>query len=256
MSSGTRRQKIKMFKQEDISPEKMLEAGAHFGHQMRRWNPKMEKYRHTTKNGVFVFDLFKTREELVSALNAIQDAALKNQKILLVGTKKQVKDKVKEIATAANVPFINERWLGGTFSNFKQIRTAVDQLIEMEKQMAAGEFKDRTKKERVDIQRDIDKMERKFGGLRDLKRVPDMMIVIDTQRERSAVKEAFVHKVTLVGIVDSNANPDFIDYPIPMNDDAPEGLYYVLDLIGQALAPKVVKEKKVVKKTKKNDKKN
>jgi small subunit ribosomal protein S2 len=247
-----------MFKQEDISPETMLEAGAHFGHQMRRWNPKMDRYRHATKNGVYVFDLFKTREALVGALNAIEDAVSKKKSILLVGTKKQVKDKVKEVAEKGGVPYVNERWLGGTFSNFKQIRTAVDQLIDMKKKMEAGEYNHLTKKERVDLQRDIDKMERKFGGLRDMKKIPDMMIVIDTHRERSAVKDAQREKVQLVGLVDSNGNPDLVDYPIPMNDDAPEAVSYVLDLIGKALEAKAAAPavKKSTTKTKKATKKN
>lgn len=240
-----------MFKAEDISPEIMLEAGAHFGHQMRRWNPKMDRYRHATKNGVYVFDLFKTRDALVEALNAIEEAASKKKSILLVGTKKQVKDKVKEVAESAGIPYVNERWLGGTFSNFKQIRAAVDQLIDTKKKMEAGEFNQFTKKERVDLQRDLEKMERKFGGLRELKKIPDMMIIIDTHKERSAVKDAKREKVELVGIVDSNGNPDLIDYPVPMNDDAPEAVNYILELIGKALASKKVEAPKAKKESKK-----
>jgi len=243
-----------MFKPEDISPEKMLETGAHFGHQMRRWNPKMDEYRHATKNGVYVFDLFKTRESLVEALNAISEATSKGNKILLVGTKKQIKARIKQIGEETGVSYVDERWLGGTFSNFKQIRAAVDQLIEMERQMKEGEFDDRTKKERLDIQRDIEKMEKKFGGLRDLKKTPDMMIIIDIYRERSAVKEANGAKIKTVGIVDSNGNPELVNYPVPMNDDSPEALNYVLDLISQALKAKPEPAKKATKKVAKKTK--
>src|SRR5690606_111871 len=121
-------------------------------------------------------------------LNAIEEAVSSKKSILIVGTKKQIKDKVKEVAENAGIPYVNERWLGGTFSNFKQIRAAVDQLIDMKKKMEDGEYNSLTKKERVEIQRDIEKMERKFGGLRDMKKIPDMMIIIDTHKERSAVK--------------------------------------------------------------------
>lgn len=227
-----------MFKAEDISLDTMLEAGAHFGHQIRRWNPKMDRYRHSTKKGVFVFDLFKTRDELVEALNQIEKAVSEKKVVLLVGTKKQIKDQVKEVAEKTGIPYVNERWLGGTFSNFGQIRDSVKKLQEMKKKMENGEYNNLTKKERLGIQRDIEKMDRKFGGIIDLEKKPDMMIIVDTQRERGAVKEAKEQKIATVGIIDSNANPNDVDFPIPMNDDSPDAVGYVLNLIGKALEPK------------------
>ena len=248
-----------MFKPEDISLDTLLEAGAHFGHQIRRWNPKMDKYRHATKKGVFVFDLFKTRDEIVEALNQIEKAVSEKKSITLVGTKKQVKDQVKEVAEKAGVSYVNERWLGGTFSNFGQIRASIKKLGEMKANMESGEYEKLTKKERLEIQRDIDKMERKFGGIVNLEKKPDMMIIIDTQREKGAVKEAKEQNIATVGIIDSNANPNDVDFPIPMNDDSPDALKYILELIGQALTTKPAASAKATasqgkaKKAKKNE---
>lgn len=241
----------------NIDLDKLLETGAHFGHQTKRWNPRMHEYVFGVRDGVHIFDLLKTQEALKEALDIISKAHESNQLILLVGTKRQVKTRLREVAIAANVPFVDERWLGGTLTNFAQIRASVKSLQEMKRKMAEGEYKSFTKKERLLIERDIEKLERKVGGLTAMDRKPDLMVIIDTHRERGAVEEAHKMKVATVGLVDTNADPADVDYPVPMNDDAAAALDYVLELFGEALgvtpkkAPAKATEKvakKVVKK--------
>lgn len=245
----------------NVSLEKLLEAGAHFGHQTKRWNPKMGEYIYGVKDGISIFDLVKTKEGLEKALEVLAKASKDNQLILFVGTKRQVKDKVKEVALAVNSPFINERWLGGTLTNFEQIKSSVKKLETMKREREAGDYKEFTKKERLLIDRDIEKLEKMVGGLVLLGRVPDMMFIVDTHKEGSAVKEALKMGVPVVGIVDTNADPTDITYPIPMNDDASAALEYVLNLIQETMLAKPVKVvkptkiKKVVKKIKKSTKK-
>lgn len=223
----------------DISLEKLLETGAHFGHQTRRWNPKMAPYIYGVKEGVSIFDLVKTKTALEEALDVLAKAVESGKLVLLVGTKSQVKDKLKEVALALNVPFVDERWLGGTLTNFDQIKASVRKLAEMTDKREKGEYKEFTKKERLLIDREIEKLEKKVGGLAGLTRLPDLMFVVDTHKETSAVREAARMGVEIVGITDSNADPALIDWPIPMNDDASAALEYVLDLVKEAMSVKV-----------------
>ena len=218
-----------------VSLEGLLNSGAHFGHQTKRWNPKMEEYLYGSENGVHIFDLTKTKPLLEEALEFLTKSAKEGKTILLLGTKKQIKDKVEEVAVAAGVPYVNERWLGGTISNFNQMKKSLTKMEEMKTNMAEGNYNKFTKKERLLIDREITRLERFFGGIKNLQKVPDVLFVVDTKREAGAVHEADVKKVTIIGIVDSNSDPDPIDYPIPMNDDASKALEYVLDLIGQAI---------------------
>lgn len=218
-----------------VSLEGLLNSGAHFGHQTKRWNPKMEEYLYGSENGVHIFDLTKTKPLLTEALEFLTKSAKEGKTILLLGTKKQIKDKVEEVAVAAGVPYVNERWLGGTISNFNQMKKSLTKMEEMKTNMAEGNYNKFTKKERLLIDREITRLERFFGGIKNLQKVPDVLFVVDTKREAGAVHEADVKKVTIIGIVDSNSDPDPIDYPIPMNDDASKALEYVLDLIGQAI---------------------
>jgi small subunit ribosomal protein S2 len=229
----------------NISPQKLLETGAHFGHQARRWNPKMKPYLYTIQEGIHVFDLMKTKEAIDEALEAIQKAVREGKTILLVGTKKQVKDKIVEVAQATGCPYVSERWLGGTISNFDQIKRSLAKLTEMKAKMASGEYDKYTKKEKLLIERDIRRMERLLGGIEMLNDLPQMLFVVDTHKEAGAVKEAVVANIDVVGIVDSNADPTSVTYPIPMNDDASKALAYVLDLVKEAiLAGKKPKSKK------------
>lgn len=218
-----------------VSAKDLIEAGAHYGHQSRRWNPKMEPYLHTEKDGVHIFDLIQTKAALEEALQILTDAAKNGKEILLVGTKKQIKAKVREVALAANVHHVRERWLGGTITNFKQIRKSTRLLAEMKSKMAAGEYKQFTKKERLLIEREIARLERFFGGIATLESIPDLVFVIDIKREAGAIKEANIKGVETIALVDSNCDPDLVTYPIPMNDDATRALEYVLDLVKEAI---------------------
>lgn len=218
-----------------VDVKKLLETGAHFGHQSRRWNPKMAPYLYGVQDGVHVFDLIKTKKLLVEALNVLQDGAKNGKAILIVGTKKQAKDKVREVAQETGCFFVNERWLGGTLTNFDQIKKSTKKLSEMKKKMEAGEYKQFTKKERLLAEREIARLERFFGGVAELEELPDIMVIMDIKRGIGAVKEARDKGIEIVGIVDSNADPGLIDYPIPMNDDATKALEYVLTLIRDAI---------------------
>ncbi|OGM54128.1 30S ribosomal protein S2 [Candidatus Woesebacteria bacterium RIFCSPHIGHO2_12_FULL_42_9] len=219
----------------DISLKELLQSGAHFGHQARRWNPKMAPYLYGVEEGVHLFDLTKTKESLADALNFLSETAKSGKVILIVGTKKQAKDKVKEIALACGVPYVCERWLGGTLTNFEQINRSISRLKDLKEKMAAGEYAKFTKKERLLIERDIERMEKFLGGISELTGKPDVLFVVDAHKEIGAVKEAVKMGVTLVAIVDSNSDPTLVDYPIPMNDDAAKAIEYVLDLVKAAI---------------------
>lgn len=233
-----------------ISLEKLLETGAHFGHQARRWNPKMSSYLYGVQEGIYVFDLTKTKDALEAALSFLLGAKKDGKVILFLGTKKQARDKTKEVAQAVGSPFVYERWLGGTFTNFGQIKKSLNKLSDMKAKMASGEYNKFTKKERLLLEREIDRLERFFGGLSGMETPPDVLFVVDTHKEVSAVKEAKKVGVTVVGITDSNADPRLVDYPIPMNDDAAKAVEYVLDLVKETLLVK--SDKKQV--TRKNEK--
>ena len=219
----------------NVSLEKLIESGAHFGHQVKRWNPRMKPYIYGTQGNVHVFDLIKTKECLDKALDVIKDAAKNGKAILIVGTKKQVKEKVAQIAQDAGIFYVNERWLGGTLTNFDQIKISINKLIDMKKKLENEEYSRFTKKERVLIEREIARLERFFGGIKDLTSLPELIIIVDIKKEKGAAKEAEYKGVETVGIVDSNSNPEAVDWPIPMNDDATRALEYVLDLIKEAV---------------------
>lgn len=244
----------------DISLEKLLETGAHFGHQTKRWNPKMEDFVYGVRDGVYIFDLIKTKEHLQQALDVITKASKEKKSILILGTKKQAKNKVREIAQETGIFFIDERWLGGTFTNFEQIKSSVKQLEKLEKGIEEGAYANHTKKERLLITRKIEKLNKMVGGIRGMKKLPDLFIIVDTKREKAAVREANLAKIELIGFVDTNADPTQVNWPIPVNDDSPQALDLVLDYIKDAIlegksgkktekkAVETKKEKKVSKK--------
>lgn len=221
-----------------VSLEDMIDAGAHFGHQTKRWNPKMGEYIYGEEGGVHIFDLTKTKPLIEEALAFLTKSVKEGKKILILGTKKQIKEKVAEIAQKSGVAYVNERWLGGTISNFPQIKRSITKMEEMREDLTSGAYSKYTKKERLLIDREIARLEKFFGGIKTLTGVPDVLFVIDTKREAAAVHEANTKKIPVVGIVDSNADPDDIDYPIPMNDDASKALEYVLELVGKAVSEK------------------
>lgn len=218
-----------------VSLDELLEAGAHFGHQARRWNPKMAEYIYGEENGVHLFDLTKTKPMLEAALEFIKQAAKEGKTVLFLGTKKQIKEKIKEVAEACGSPYVSERWLGGTISNFDQMKKSIKKLQDLKIDMAEGAFNKYTKKERLLIDREITRLERFFGGLKGMQAVPDVLFVIDTKREFGAVREAKAKGVQVVGVVDTNADPEPIDYVIPMNDDAARAVSFVLDLVKEAV---------------------
>jgi small subunit ribosomal protein S2 len=243
----------------DISLKKLIEAGAHFGHQTKRWNPKMEQYLYGEREGVHIFDLIKTKKLLEEALDFVKKAAREKKTILFVGTKKQVKDKIEEVAKATNSFYVRERWLGGTITNFAQIKKTVKKLTDLKKGFESGEYKDRTKKERLLLNREIQRLEKFLGGLVGMDEIPDILVVVDIKREVTAIKEALAKNVPTVAIVDTNCDPTLVDYPIPMNDDASRALEYVLDLFKEAInkggGAKKDSKKKESKKGKSDNKK-
>lgn len=214
--------------------EELLEAGCHFGHQSRRWNPKMKPYIFAKKEGVHIFDLEQTAASLAKAMSFIRDLVADNKKFILVGTKRQASAIVKEAAVAAKIPYVNMRWLGGTITNWEQIKLRIDRMKSLEEKKQKGELKQYTKKENVLIDREIDKLERFVGGLRDLTELPQAIFVIDVKKEIAAVREARRKGISVLALVDSNADPDLIDFPIPGNDDAVRSIKFVVSKIIEA----------------------
>ncbi|MTV47826.1 30S ribosomal protein S2 [Heliobacillus mobilis] len=203
-----------------ISMKQLLEAGVHFGHQTRRWNPKMAPYIFTERNGIYIIDLQKTVRKVDEAYNFIREVAAQGKKILFVGTKKQAQDSVKEEAERCGMYYVNQRWLGGMLTNFQTIQKRIARLRELEKMEANGTFDVLPKKEVSKLLHEKEKLERFLGGIKDMKDLPGAIFVIDPRKERIAVAEARRLGIPLVGIVDTNCDPDEIDYVIPGNDDA------------------------------------
>ena len=204
----------------NISIEDMLQAGVHFGHQTKYWNPKMRPYIFGVRNKIHIIDLQRTEELLKPALTFIKSVAEKNNKILFVATKRTATNILKEEAERCGMPYVNERWLGGMLTNYKTIRSSINRLENLLKQKEDGTFNKLTKKEGLKLQREIDKLEKAIGGVRDMGGLPDALFVIDVKRETIAISEASKMGIPIVGVVDSNSNPDGIDYLIPGNDDA------------------------------------
>lgn len=214
-----------------VSLKDLIESGAHFGHQVRRWNPKMATYIYGQKDGVHIFDLTLTKTKLEEALVELKKSASEGKIILFVGTKKQAKEKVKEAADAAGVYYINERWLGGTLTNFNQIKKSLRSLNDLKTGLEKGEFAKRTKKEKLLIEREITRLERFFFGIIGMDKLPEVMVVVDVKREKTALREAKEKDVKTIAIVDTNGDPNLVDFAIPMNDDASKALEYVLGLM-------------------------
>ena len=200
--------------------KQLLEAGVHFGHQTRRWNPKMAKYIFTERNGIYIIDLQKTVKKLEEAYNFVRDLAANGQSILFVGTKKQAQDAIKEEAERVGQYYVNARWLGGMLTNFRTMRTRIDRLAQLKKMEADGTFAMLPKKEVIKHQGEIAKLEKYLGGVKEMKKLPGALFVVDPRKEHIAVTEARILNIPIVAIVDTNCDPDEIDYVIPGNDDA------------------------------------
>ena len=203
-----------------VTMRDLLEAGVHFGHQTRRWNPKMKRFIHGERNGIYIIDLQQTLARIEAAYSFVRDLVGDGGIVLFVGTKKQAQDPVRSYADKCNMPFINERWLGGMLTNFQTISKRVGKMKDYERMRAAGEFEAMPKKEALMLSRELEKLERNLGGIRDLDRLPDAIFVLDTKKEDIAVTEANKLGVPIVAVVDTNCDPDVIDYVIPGNDDA------------------------------------
>jgi len=203
-----------------VTMKQLLEAGMHFGHQTRRWNPKMKRFIFGERNGIYIIDLNQTLERVDAAYSYVRDLVAGGGVILFVGTKKQTQDPVAEFAVACGMPYVNQRWLGGMLTNFQTVAGRVRKLQELEASRAAGDFTAMPKKEALSHERELEKLERNLGGLRRLDRPPDAIFVIDTKKEHIAVTEANKLHLPVVAVVDTNCDPDVIDYVIPGNDDA------------------------------------
>jgi small subunit ribosomal protein S2 len=203
-----------------ISMKQLLEAGVHFGHQTRRWNPKMKKYIFTERNGIYIIDLQKTVKKVEEAYNFLKEIAANGGTVLFVGTKKQAQESVKEEAIRSGQFYVNQRWLGGTLTNFETIQKRIKRLKDIEKMEADGVFDVLPKKEVIQLKKEWDRLEKFLGGIKEMKSIPDAIFVIDPRKERIAVAEAHKLNIPLVGIVDTNCDPDEIDVVIPANDDA------------------------------------
>ena len=203
-----------------VSMKQLLEAGVHFGHQTRRWNPKMARYIFTERNGIYIIDLQKTVKKLDEAYNFVRDVAAEGGDILFVGTKKQAQESIRDEATRCGMHYVNARWLGGMLTNFRTIRKRIDRLEQLRTMSEDGTFDLLPKKEVVKLQLEIEKLEKFLGGVKNMQGLPKALFIVDPHKERIAVAEARKLKIPIVAIVDTNCNPDEIDYVIPGNDDA------------------------------------
>ncbi|STO11762.1 BS2a [[Flavobacterium] thermophilum] len=218
-----------------ISMKQLLEAGVHFGHQTRRWNPKMKKYIFTERNGIYIIDLQKTVKKVEEAYNFVRELAANGGKILFVGTKKQAQESVKEEAERCGMFYVNQRWLGGTLTNFATIQKRIKRLREIEKMEEDGIFDILPKKEVIRLKKEKERLEKFLGGIKDMKELPDALFVIDPRKERIAVAEARKLNIPIIGIVDTNCDPDEIDYVIPANDDAIRAVKLLTSKIADAV---------------------
>jgi small subunit ribosomal protein S2 len=203
-----------------ISMKQLLEAGVHFGHQTRRWNPKMKKYIFTERNGIYIIDLQKTVKKVEEAYRYVKELAANGGTVLFVGTKKQAQDSVKEEAIRSGMYYVNQRWLGGTLTNFETIQKRIKRLKDIERMAEDGTFDVLPKKEVVQLKKQQERLEKFLGGIKDMKKIPDALFIIDPRKERIAVAEAHKLNIPIVGMVDTNCDPDEIDVVIPANDDA------------------------------------
>ncbi|MCC9077102.1 30S ribosomal protein S2 [Litorilinea aerophila] len=217
-----------------VTMKALLEAGVHFGHRTRRWNPKMRPYIFTERSKIHIIDLQQTMLRLNEYYNLVRDTVAKGGVILFVGTKRQAQATIQQEADRCNMPYVNQRWLGGTLTNWATIKQRIDYLLRLERRMDAGEFRNLSKKEQLGIQRELEKLNRRIGGLKTMRRLPDMVFIVDTHLEDLAVKEANKLGIPIIGMVDTNADPDLVDYVIPSNDDAIRSIKLIVGIIANA----------------------
>ncbi len=218
-----------------ISMKQLLEAGVHFGHQTRRWNPKMAPYIYTERNGIYIIDLQKSVVKVDEAYDALSDIAAQGGTVLFVGTKKQAQDAIKTEAERCGMYYINERWLGGTLTNFKTIQSRIERLKELERMEEEGIFDLLPKKEVMGLRKEHDKLEKNLGGIKEMKRIPDAIFIVDPKKEHICVLEAQKLGITIFGIADTNCDPDELDYVIPGNDDAIRAVKLIVSKMADAV---------------------
>ena len=218
-----------------VNMKQLLESGVHFGHQTRRWNPKMEPYIFTERNGIYIIDLQQTVKLIDKAYNFVKDMALEGKTVLFVGTKRQAQETVKVEAERCDMPYVNQRWLGGMLTNYQTIKKRIKRLEELEEMEAEGIFDVLPKKEVVELNREHERLEKFLGGIRDMNGVPDVVYITDPRKEAIAVAEAIKLNIPIVSIVDTNCDPDLIDYLIPGNDDAIRAVKLISRVIADAV---------------------
>ncbi len=218
-----------------IAMKALLEAGVHFGHQTRRWNPKMAKYIYTSRNGIHIIDLQKTSDLIDEAYKALFDIASEGGKVLFVGTKKQTQDPIKEAAERSGQYYVNQRWLGGTLTNFKTIKKSIAKLQSLYKMQEDGTFDALPKKEVINLKKEIARLEKFLGGIKEMRKVPEALFIIDPRKERNAILEARRLDIPVFGIVDTNCDPDEVDYVIPANDDALRSVRLIVNKLADAV---------------------
>ena len=252
-----------------VSMNYLLEAGVHFGHQKRRWNPKMKEYIYTTRDDIYIIDLQKTSKCLDRAYDALKKIVEDGGKVLFVGTKKQAMEAAEESATRTNMYFVNERWLGGTLTNFRTIRSRIRRMEEIEKMEENGTFDLLPKKEVIGLKKEYEKLNKNLRGIRDMKKIPQAIVIVDPKKEEIAIKEARILNIPVFGVVDTNCDPDMVDYVIPGNDDAVRSVKLLIGALTNAIAEvngnevidyiteedKAKKDKKEIKKDQKKDNK-
>ena len=217
-----------------VSMKQLLEAGVHFGHQTRRWNPKMAPYIYTERNGIYIIDLQKTVKKLEEAYNFVRDLSANGGNVLFVGTKKQAQDAIREEAARCGGYYVNARWLGGMLTNFRTMRTRIDRLTQLRKMEEDGTFAMLPKKEVIKHQAEIEKLEKYLGGVKEMKKLPAALFIVDPRKERNAIAEARKLNIPIVAIVDTNCDPDEIDYVIPGNDDAIRAIRLIASAMASA----------------------
>ena len=219
-----------------VSMNYLLEAGVHFGHQKRRWNPKMKEFIYTTRDDIYIIDLQKTVKKLEEAYEAMKEIAEAGGKVLFVGTKKQAQEAAEECATRTNMYFVNERWLGGTLTNFKTIRSRIKRMDDIDKMEADGTFDLLPKKEVIQIKKEYAKLDKNLRGIREMKKLPQALVIVDPRKEENAIKEARILGIPVFGIVDTNCDPDLVDYVIPGNEHSVTSVNLILAVITNSIA--------------------
>ena len=218
-----------------VAMKQLLEAGVHFGHQTRRWDPRMAEYIFQARNGIHIIDLQKTSKKLDEAYSFVKEQAEEGKTILFVGTKKQAQECVKEAAERCGMYYVDQRWLGGMLTNFKTIRTRVERLNELEKMQEDGTFEVLPKKEVIVLKKEMEKLEKNLGGIKEMEELPGVLFVVDPKKERTAILEAKKLNIPVVGLVDTNCNPEDVDYAIPGNDDAIRAVKLIADVVANAV---------------------